>query len=107
MSDIGGFYDGLNLLIRILLAPLSSALFLNDLVKGSVFTSKSSESLRATGKHAAYLLQGQAVEVNQTQSVLLNFTSSSESTMALLVTALFNPFWSMCVGVGAELIEPE
>ena len=54
LGDIGGFYDGLNLLISIFLAPLSSALFFNDLVKGSVFTKKSSKSLKATRKQAAF-----------------------------------------------------
>ena len=53
LGDIGGFYDGLNLLINIFLAPLSSALFFNDLVKGSVFSKKSSKSLKATRKQAA------------------------------------------------------
>ena len=54
LGDIGGFYDGLNLLISIFLAPLSSALFFNDFVKGSVFYKKSSKSLKATLKQAAY-----------------------------------------------------
>ena len=49
LGDIGGFYDGLNLLISSFLDPFSSALFFNDLVKGSVFTQKSSQSMRATG----------------------------------------------------------
>ena len=73
LGDIGGFYDGLNLLISIFMAPLSSAMFFNDLVKGSLFTKKSSESLRATGRQAASLFQGQAADENQTESVLLNF----------------------------------
>ena len=59
-------------MIRILLAPLSSALFFNDLVTGSIFYKKESKSQRATRKQAAHFIQGHADEDNQTQSVLLN-----------------------------------
>ena len=63
----------MNLLIRIFLAPLSSALFFNDLVKGSLYAKKSTKSLKAARRHAALLTEAQDADPNQTQSILQNY----------------------------------
>ena len=73
MGDIGGFYDGVNLLIRIFLAPLSSALFFNDLVKGSLFAKRSTKSLKAVRRQAALVTAAQDADPSQTKSVFQNY----------------------------------
>ena len=37
LGDIGGFYDGLRLLITFFMAPISAILFENDLLKDNLF----------------------------------------------------------------------
>ena len=38
LADVGGFHDGLKLLVSLFIAPVSSILFENDLLKGKIFT---------------------------------------------------------------------
>ena len=40
LGDIGGFFDGLRLLIGLFMAPLSGAFFTDDFVKGAKFAKK-------------------------------------------------------------------
>lgn len=49
LGDIGGFYDGLRLLIWIFMAPITSIIFTNDTVQGSLFA-KAHKSNRLNAK---------------------------------------------------------
>ena len=53
LSDIGGFFDGLKLLIGLFMAPLSGAFFSDDLVKGAKFYKKTKKLHRSLREQAA------------------------------------------------------
>ena len=37
LGDVGGFYDGICLLIWMFMAPITRVIFTNDIVQGSLF----------------------------------------------------------------------
>lgn len=37
LGDVGGFHDGLSLLVYLLMAPFAAIFFENDLLKGNLF----------------------------------------------------------------------
>ena len=39
LGDIGGFHDGLTLLMQVVITPIAATLFENDLLKGKLFSS--------------------------------------------------------------------
>ena len=38
LGDIGGFYDGMRLLVMFFMAPISAIFFENELIKDNLFT---------------------------------------------------------------------
>ena len=44
LGDIGGFYDGLRLLMMFLMAPISAVFFENDLLKDNIFAKDPAKS---------------------------------------------------------------
>ena len=51
LADIGGFFDGLGLLVRIFMGPLSAILFINDSTKGGHFLPKMSSSKKGVHRN--------------------------------------------------------
>ena len=43
LGDIGGFYDGLRLVLLFFMAPVAATLFENDLLKSNLYTHKLSK----------------------------------------------------------------
>ena len=37
LSDVGGFHDGIALILKIFLAPIAATLFENDILKGNLY----------------------------------------------------------------------
>ena len=58
LGDIGGFHDGMNLLVGILMGPLSAALFFQSFVVGGVYEASSTKDQRIKQKQSIVMQQG-------------------------------------------------
>ena len=58
LGDIGGFHDGMNLLVGILMGPLSAALFFQSFVVGGVYEASSTKDQRLKQKQSIVMQQG-------------------------------------------------
>lgn len=51
LGDIGGFFDGLGLLVRIFMGPLSAFFYINDSTKGGHYLPKMSSSKKGVHRN--------------------------------------------------------
>ena len=76
LGDIGGFHDGLCLIIGLLLEPLSATLFKKDLVKDSVREEKHTADQRRNRRQLAELLSfNYARELSDPQTLTRSWTA--------------------------------
>ena len=57
LGDVGGFHDGMVLLVSLFISPISAVLYENDLLNGKIFTKSSTVPKQKDINRLAYSIR--------------------------------------------------